>query len=261
MFIDTHCHLDHKDYDNDLEIILKESLEKQVSYCLIPGADMKDLPKAMEIANTHENVFFAIGAHPYDVDSFDLSLFENFVSHKKCLAIGECGLDYYRLPELNEREAYKNKQKEIFIKQIEFAIKHDKPLIIHIREASFDSLEILKSYPKARGVLHCFNADSMLLELSERFYYGIGGVSTFKNAKKLVEILPSIPKERLVLETDAPYLTPHPYRGTRNSPTYIPLIAEKIAEILHIDLEKLAKLTTNNAQKLFNFPLKSSVIY
>ncbi len=127
-------------------------------------------------------------------------------------------------------------------------------MIIHIREASFDSLNLLKSYPKAFGVLHCFNADSMLLELSDRFYYGIGGVSTFKNAKRLVEILPKIPKNRLLLETDSPYLTPHPFRGTRNSPTYIPLIAQKIAEIIHIETEELASLSTHNAQTLFNFP-------
>ncbi|WP_104748331.1 TatD family hydrolase [Helicobacter cetorum] len=253
MFIDTHCHLDHKDYENDLEEVLKESLKKGVFKCVIPGADMKDLKRAIEISEKYESVFFAIGVHPYDVDSFDLSLFQKFVTHKKCVAIGECGLDYYRLPELNERESYKNKQQEIFSKQIEFSIKHNKPLIIHIREASFDSLNILKSYPKAFGVLHCFNTDDMLLELSERFYYGIGGVSTFKNAKKLVEILPKIPKNRLVLETDSPYLTPHPFRGTRNSPTYIPLIAQKIAEILDVSLDELAKLTTTNAQRLFNF--------
>ncbi len=254
MFIDTHCHLDHKDYENDLEEVLQESLEKGVSKCVIPGADMKDLKKAIEISEKFEGVFFAIGAHPYDVESFDESLFEKFVGHQKCVAIGECGLDYYRLPELNEREDYKSKQKEIFTKQIEFSIKHNKPLIIHIREASFDSLNLLKNYPEAFGVLHCFNADNMLLELSDRFYYGIGGVSTFKNAKRLVEILPKIPKNRLLLETDSPYLTPHPFRGTRNSPTYIPLIAQKIAEIINIETEELASLSTHNAQTLFSFP-------
>ncbi|AFI05758.1 TatD family hydrolase [Helicobacter cetorum] len=254
MFVDTHCHLDHKDYENDLEQVLQDALNCGVSRCVIPGADMKDLNRAIEISEKYEGVFFAIGAHPYDVSSFDKSLFEKFVTHKKCVAIGECGLDYYRLLELNERETYKNKQQEIFIKQIEFSIEHHKPLIIHIREASFDSLEILKSYPKAFGVLHCFNADSMLLELNERFYYGIGGVSTFKNAKKLIEILPKIPKNRLVLETDSPYLTPHPFRGTRNSPTYIPLIAQKIAEILSIEIEELTHLSTYNAQKLFSLP-------
>ncbi|MCQ2684509.1 TatD family hydrolase [Helicobacter pylori] len=254
MFIDTHCHLDHKDYENDLEEVLKESLEKGVTQCVIPGADMKDLNRAVEISEKFEGVFFAIGAHPYDVESFDESLFEKFVGHQKCVAIGECGLDYYRLPELNERENYKSKQKEVFTKQIEFSIQHNKPLIIHIREASFDSLNLLKSYPKAFGVLHCFNADNMLLELSDRFYYGIGGVSTFKNAKRLVEILPKIPKNRLLLETDSPYLTPHPFRGTRNSPTYIPLIAQKIAEIINIETEELASLSTHNAQTLFSFP-------
>lgn len=120
MFIDTHCHLDHKDYENDLEEVLKESLEKGVTQCVIPGADMKDLKRAIEISEKFEGVFFAIGAHPYDVESFDESLFEKFVGHQKCVAIGECGLDYYRLPELNGRENYKNKQKKFLPNRLNF---------------------------------------------------------------------------------------------------------------------------------------------
>jgi len=166
-------------------------------------------------------------------------------------------LDYFRLPE-NQEEKDTNiaLQKEVFIAQINLAKKYKKPLIIHIRDASNDSKEILLDYDASDvgGVLHCYNADEQLLSLSEQnFYFGIGGVVTFKNAKKLVNVLPKIPKEKLVLETDGPYLTPHPYRGTRNEPKYTNEIASKIAEILDMTKEEVESLTTTNAKVLFNF--------
>ncbi len=180
---------------------------------------------------------------------------EKYVNHPKCIAIGECGLDYFRLPS-NEEEKKQvvKKQKEVFIAQIEFAKKYKKPLIIHIREASNDSREILEQYNAKQigGVLHCFNASSHLLPLSNHgFYFGIGGVLTFKNAKKLVEILPKIPQDRLIIETDCPYLTPHPHRGKRNEPFYTTLVADKMAELLDMSREEIEKLTTTNAKKLF----------
>lgn len=186
---------------------------------------------------------------------YDEKIMEKYVSHPKCIAIGECGLDYYRLPQ-DEEEKKINiaKQKEVFISQIEFAKKFKKPLIIHIREASNDSKEILINYnaKEVGGVLHCFNASEHLLELSEHnFYFGIGGVLTFKNAKKLVEILSKIPKEKLLIETDAPYLTPHPHRGERNEPFYTTFVANKMAEILDINTTEIENLTTNNAIRLF----------
>ena len=177
------------------------------------------------------------------------------MSHPKCVAIGECGLDYYRLPE-DEEEKNENikRQKEVFISQINLAKKYKKPLIIHIREASDDSRQILinENAKEVGGVLHCFNASEHLLILSEHnFYFGIGGVLTFKNAKKLVEILPKIPKDKLLIETDAPYLTPHPYRGVRNEPYYTIYVAQKMAELLNMTEKQIADLTTNNAKKLF----------
>ncbi len=182
------------------------------------------------------------------------------MTHPKCVAIGECGLDYYRLP-LNEEEKKENikKQKEIFIAQIEFAKRFKKPLIVHIRDASNDSKKILLDYnaKEVGGVLHCYNADEQLLSLAqENFYFGIGGVLTFKNARKLIQVLGKIPKEKLVLETDGPYLTPHPHRGKRNEPAYTNLIVEKISEFLEIDIEEVEKLTTKNAINLFK-PLSS----
>jgi TatD DNase family protein len=180
---------------------------------------------------------------------------EKYVNHPKCIAIGECGLDYFRLPE-DEIEKAENikKQKEVFIAQIEFAKKVKKPLIIHIREASNDSRQILIDYnaKEVGGVLHCFNASEHLLLLAQHnFYFGIGGVLTFKNAKKLVEILPKIPKDKLLIETDAPYLTPHPHRGERNEPYYTVFVSSKIAEILEINDLEVQNLTTKNAKKLF----------
>lgn len=207
------------------------------------------------MAEKYDEVFFAVGIHPYDIDKFDEAIMEKYVNHPKCIAIGECGLDYYRLPE-NEKEKEENikKQKEVFISQINFAKKVNKPLIIHIREASNDSKQILidNDAKEVGGVLHCFNASEHLLPLAEHnFYFGIGGVLTFKNAKKLIEILPKIPKDKLLIETDAPYLTPHPHRGERNEPFYTTFVSSKMAELLKIDDNEIQKITTNNAKKLF----------
>ena len=186
---------------------------------------------------------------------YNEEMMEKYVNHPKCIAIGECGLDYFRLPEdEDEKIANVEKQKEVFISQIEFAKKVKKPLIIHIREASNDSRQILIDYnaKEVGGVLHCYNASEHLLPLSEHnFYFGIGGVLTFKNAKKLVEVLPKIPKDKLLIETDAPYLTPHPHRGERNDPYYTTFVAQKMAELLELSQEDIEDLTTNNAKKLF----------
>ena len=222
---------------------------------MIPGADFNDLPRAVELAEKYDEVFFAVGIHPYDMDMYNEQMMEKYVNHPKCIAIGECGLDYYRLPE-DEEEKLANikKQKEVFISQIEFAKKVKKPLIVHIRDASNDSRQILMDYnaKEVGGVLHCFNASEHLLPLAEHnFYFGIGGVLTFKNAKKLVEILPKIPKDKLLIETDAPYLTPHPHRGERNEPYYTVFVSKKISELLQISEEKVEQITTNNAKKLF----------
>lgn len=207
------------------------------------------------MAEKYNEVYFAVGIHPYDIDMYDENIMEKYVNHPKCIAIGECGLDYYRLPE-DEEEKLANikKQKEVFISQIEFAKKYKKPLIIHIREASNDSRQILIDYnaKEVGGVLHCFNASEHLLPLAEHnFYFGIGGVLTFKNAKKLVEILPKIPKDKLLIETDAPYLTPHPHRGERNEPYYTIFVSSKMSELLNISDIEVQNLTTNNAKKLF----------
>lgn len=222
---------------------------------MIPGADPQDLPRAVELSEKYSQVFFAVGVHPYDVDNFDINILEKYAKYPKCIAIGECGLDYFRLPQDEiEKKEVKQKQQEIFKAQIEFAKKINKPLIVHIRDASDDSKKILTELEacKVGGVLHCYNANEQLLSLAkDNFYFGIGGVVTFKNARKLLQVLPKIPKEKLLVETDAPYLTPHPHRGTRNEPVYTNYVVEKIAQLLDMDKEVVGDLTTNNAKSLF----------
>ncbi len=255
MIIDTHTHLNDKRFFDDLPDVLSRAKDAGICASIIPGADPSELERAVTLCETYNNLFFSVGVHPYDCQNYDRSYLERFITHPKCVAVGECGLDYYRLPKDEaEKDEEKRVQKEVFIDQIDLAIQYKKPLIIHIREASQDSLEILLQNHAARvgGVLHCFNASESLLPLSKKgFYYGIGGVVTFKNAKKLVEILPKIPPERILFETDAPYLTPHPHRGERNEPAYTKLVAQKVAEILNIDEEKLEEIVLQNSKQLF----------
>lgn len=256
MIIDTHIHLDDSRYADDLELVLERARAAGVERFIIPGADATTLERAIEIAQKHEDVYFSVGIHPYDKEQFDALAFEEFVAHHKCVAIGECGLDYFRLEgDETAQLAEKAEQKRVFSSQIALAKKYNKPLIVHIRDASRDAKEILlqESAGEVGGVLHCFNADEELLSLAkEGFYFGIGGVLTFKNAKKLLAVLPKIPQEKLVLETDGPYLTPHPHRGERNEPLYTTLVAQKVAELLEMPLEKVHEITTQNAQKLFD---------
>ena len=255
MIVDTHCHLDDARYNNDLDEILAKARQRGVEKFIIPGADPKSLERAVEISEQYEMVYFAVGVHPYDAENYDKNYLEKFVNHPKCVAIGECGLDYFRLPEgLEEIEAEKQQQKEVFIDQILWAKELKKPLIVHIRESSADCLLLLEKYAgKEGGVLHCYNADESLLKLSNRnFYYGIGGVLTFKNAKKLINVYPKIPHDKLLIETDAPYLTPHPHRGERNEPLFTTFVADKMSELSNVSRIDMEELTTQNASRLFS---------
>jgi len=256
MIIDTHIHLDDERYREDLEEVLTRAEEEGVSRYIIPGADITTLERAVELAETHEHIYFAVGIHPYDKEQYDESALTRFIDHPKCVAVGECGLDYFRLEGSEEEIAEEKRiQKKVFEAQISLAKRYKKPLIVHIRDASHDSRVILEENgaEEVGGVLHCFNADEELLVLAEKnFYYGIGGVLTFKNAKKLVNVLPKIPHEKLIIETDGPYLTPHPHRGERNEPVYTTLVRDKMAELLDVDGEFIEHLTTKNAKALFN---------
>lgn len=248
--IDTHCHLDDERYFDDLSELLEHSFQNGLERIIIPAADINDLPRARELAHRYENIFYATGVHPYELDGFDEELLQEYLRDEKCIAVGECGLDYYRLKD----ETTKDAQKACFIAQLKLASKVQKPVIIHSREANEDSYEILKAYAKelCGGVLHCFNASDLLLKLAdEGFYFGIGGVLTFKNAKNLVKILPKIPKERLLIETDAPYLTPEPFRGRRNEPLMTHFIAQKMSELLNLSKRELLELCLENSKRLF----------
>lgn len=255
MIIDTHIHLDDDRYNDDLDEVLDRARDSGVKKFIIPGAHPGTLKRALEIIEANDDVYFAIGVHPYDMGSFDTLDFDKYAKHEKCVAIGECGLDYYRLEGSDEeKEQEKQKQKEVFIAHIKLAKKYKKPLIVHIRDASRDSKEILlnSNAEEIGGVLHCYNADEELLSLSNKnFYFGIGGVVTFKNAKKLLKVLPKIPTEKLLIETDGPYLTPTPHRGERNEPFYTTFVAQKMSELLDIPVETINDITTQNAQKLF----------
>ena len=256
MIIDTHIHLDDPVYKDDIEEVLRVAVLGNVKRYIIPGADITTLVRAIRLAEEHESIYFAVGIHPYHLEQLNVKILERFISHPKCVAVGECGLDYYHLEGTEEEmELEKEKQKELFVMQIKLAKRYNKPLIVHIRNASHDAKVILQENKASvvGGVLHCYNADEELLSLAdENFYFGIGGVLTFKNAKKLVEVLPKIPKEKLLIETDGPYLTPQPHRGQRNEPVYCTLVRDKIAELLEVDSSKIEDLTTKNAQKLFH---------
>lgn len=256
MIIDTHVHLDDERYRDDLDEVLRRAREGGVERFIIPGADPKNLQRAIEIAQNNSDVYFAVGVHPYDMDAFDIEELQMYINHPKCVAVGECGLDYFRLEGSDEdKEREKERQKEVFVAQIELAKKYKKPLIVHIRDASRDSKEILLKHDakEVGGVLHCYNADEELLSLAkDGFYFGIGGVLTFSNAKKLIHVLPKIPYEKLLIETDGPYLTPSPHRGERNEPFYTTFVAKKMSELLEISQEKIENTTSQNALRLFD---------
>lgn len=249
--IDTHCHLDDEVYFDDLSEVLVHSFENNIDKIIIPAADTKDLPRAVELSENYEPIYFAVGTHPSVCESFDEPLLRAFITHEKCVGVGECGLDYHYIKADDTEE--KARQKRIFTAQLELACKAKKPVIIHCREATQDTYELIKAYQSelVGGVFHCFNASELLLDLKDKFYYGIGGVLTFKNAKNLVNILNKIPKERLLLETDAPYLSPEPLRGKRNEPLLTHFVASKMAEILGVQRDELIEICTRNSQKLF----------
>jgi TatD DNase family protein len=256
MIIDTHVHLDDERYREDFQEMMVRARDAGVEAFIIPGAHPSTLDRAVEICEKYENVYFAVGVHPYDMEHIETVDFERYAAHPKCVAIGECGLDYFRLEGSDEdKQSEKTRQDEVFRYQIRLAKQYKKPLIVHIRDASHDAKIILleEGAKEVGGVLHCYNADDELLSLAkENFYFGIGGVLTFQNAKKLVNVLPKIPHDKLLLETDGPYLTPHPHRGSRNEPAYISLVADKMEELLDMSSERICSLTTQNAKTLFS---------
>lgn len=245
---DSHAHYDDERFDGILEELLPTLKEKGVDKIINCGCDFKTNEKSLKIAENFDFVYFAVGIHPGNIDSgTTISDIENFAKHKKCVAIGEIGLDYYWVSDNKE------KQKEIFIKQILLAKELDLPVIVHDREAHQDTLEILQKY-KPKGVVHSFSGSVEMAEeiLKLGMYLGIGGVITFKNAKKLPDVVKIIPNELLLVETDCPYLAPEPYRGKLCHSGLIKYTAQKIADIRDNTLQNILELTCTNAKTLFN---------
>lgn len=247
MFIDTHCHISKDDYE-DVEKVIKKAKENNVGTLLLCGCDKKGIKEAIEIAKSHDNIYLEIGYHPSETSTTtdeDLEELKKLAQNPKVVAIGEIGLDYHW-----EKEN-KEEQKKLFRKQIKIAKELNLPIVIHTRDAFQDTYDILKE-ENHYGDIHCFsgNKENAKMYISLGYYLGIGGVLTFKNTN-LTETLKDIPLERILLETDCPYLTPEPYRKEKNEPMYIPVIAKKISEVLDKDINEVEKTICNNTITLF----------
>ncbi|PAV28551.1 hydrolase TatD [Virgibacillus profundi] len=252
MLFDTHVHLNADQFMEDREETIQRAFDAGVNYMVVVGFDRKTIPLAIEIAEQNETIYAAVGWHPVDsidMTDEDLAWIEELSSHPKVVAIGEMGLDYHW------DKSPKEIQKEVFRKQIQLAKKVKMPIIIHNREATEDIIEILQEEDAQAvgGIMHCYNdsVDYVQACLDMNFYISLGGPVTFKNAKEPKEVAAQVPLDRLLVETDAPFLAPHPNRGKRNEPAYVKLVAEKIAELREMPLEEISKTTTKNACKLF----------
>ncbi len=249
--VDTHAHLDFNVYDGDRDQVVYRANEADVRAIITIGIDLVSSRKAVSLAEKYSSVYAAIGIHPHDVVAAgedDLEQLASLAQHPKVVAIGEVGLDFFR--NLSPPEV----QRRYFRNFLDLSLRTDKPLIIHTRDADEAMLSMLgeKSRPSWQGVFHCFSGDARMAEkvLAMGFYISFTGVVTFKNFRA-VELLRQIPLERLLLETDCPFMTPEPHRGKRNEPAYVHYIAQKIAEIKGIDYEKVAYTTSQNFERLF----------
>ena len=252
MFIDTHCHIDSSVSG---DVYIKNAYSANVKGLIFSFCNQDCYQAGIEFLDKYPDVFVSLGFHPEDADIItdkDLQcLDEVLVSSSRIVAIGEIGLDYYW------RKDNKEKQRDLFQKQLDLAVKHQMPVVIHCRDAIQELYDILSQYKgKVKGVIHCFSGSYEMarafIELG--FVLGIGGVITFKNSK-LYQVVEKIPLSSIVLETDSPYLTPEPHRGEMNESKYIPLVAEKIAQIKRISLSEVEKITTDNAKRVFDLPI------
>ena len=250
MIIDTHAHYDDEQFDEDREEILGKMQDAGIGMIMDAGSTILSWDKIVKLTEEYPFVYGAIGVHPDEVGNLDETQFarmERLLDKEKIKAVGEIGLDYYWDNEPHEV------QQKWFIRQLELAGEVKKPVIIHSREAAADTMYIMKNYAQGLdGVIHCYSYSREMAEeyVKMGFYIGIGGVVTFKNAKKLKDVAAAIPIEKIVLETDCPYMAPEPYRGKRNQSSYIRYVAEKIAELKEMSQEEVIAVTEENAKRL-----------
>lgn len=249
--IDSHCHLTDEAFDDDRLFILNDLSNFGLRGIINPATNLTDSKMAIELAEKYDNFYAMVGIHPEEVDEItenDLEELENLAQNEKVIAIGEIGLDYYW------KDDNKDHQKEIFIHQLELARKLKKPAVIHVRDSKDDVIEILKDYQDLKIQIHCFSDDLETLEkyLEMGFFISIGGVVTFNNGTNEQNAARNVPIERLMLETDSPYLTPEPYRGLRNDPRRVIEVARTVADLRDMKIDKLAKKTYNNTKEFFN---------
>ena len=259
MIFDTHTHYSDSRFDSDRHGLLMSMEENGIGNIVEVGASVKSTAAAVELSKKYNFIYASVGIHPEettDTREEDIEWLKSLVSLEKVVAIGEIGLDYHH------DEPERHIQKKWFIRQLEIAKETGLPVIIHSRDAAEDTLNIMKNfYPantdKTNGVVHCFSYSPEIAKiyLDMGFYLGIGGVVTYKNSKKLVDVVCKAPLDRIVLETDAPYLTPEPYRGERNSSLYLKYIVEKIAELKGITQQEVIDRTEENAKNLYRLDL------
>lgn len=252
MLFDTHAHLNATQFNEDVEQVIERARAEGVSHIVVVGFDRPTIQRAMELAEQYSFIYAAVGWHPVDaihMTDEDLIMIERLAAHPKVVALGEMGLDYYW------DQSPKEVQKEVFRKQIRLAKKVKLPIVIHNRDATADIVHILQEEhaEEVGGVMHCFSGSIEVARqcIDMNFYISFGGPVTFKNAKKPKEVAKEIPLDRLLIETDCPYLTPHPFRGRRNEPSYVKYVAEAIAELKGISFEEVAQKTSDNAKRLF----------
>lgn len=252
MLIDSHAHLDGKEFDQDRDEVIAFARKMGVDRIINIGFDLPSSRRSVNLAGQYPGVYAAVGFHPHDAKKAGenyLAELEKLASHPKVVAIGEIGLDYY----YNHSEP--EVQKRVFREQIRLAKRIGKPIVIHDRDAHADILHILKEEKAGEngGVLHCFSGSYEMAKecMKMGFYISLAGPVTFKNAKKGLDVAVNVPLNRLLIETDSPYLTPEPYRGKRNEPGYVRYVAERIAALKGIPLEEVAEATTRNAEELF----------
>lgn len=252
MLFDTHAHYDSRQFNADRDEVLSGLQERGVSLVVNPGCDLASSRMAVELAEKYPFVYAAVGFHPEELEGAELSDLEEIrrlAAHKKVVAIGEIGLDYYWVKD----EEGRRKEQEFFRAQLALAEELSLPVIVHDREAHGDTLSIVKEFPNVRGVFHCYSGSvEMARELVEMgWYISFTGVLTYKNARKAVEVAEAIPLERLMIETDAPYMAPEPHRGKRNDSGYVRHTCEKLAEIKKMDFEKCSKITMETSCQFF----------